>query len=122
MPRLTETERARHFLLLREKLGIDKPLVLANTRENLDKSEKEACNLVARARGEGRAIVRPAGREGRDPYEPWEMTPREREVATKFVRLIQYHPTANRHQQDQETPSDPDRLLANTVENSSQHE
>ena len=57
--RLTETEKTRHFLILREKLGIDKPLVIAATSHTLDKREKEAVNLVARASGEGRAIVRP---------------------------------------------------------------
>ena len=59
LSRLTETEKTRHFLILREKLGIDKPLVVANTSLNLDKKEKEAVNLVARASGEGRAITRP---------------------------------------------------------------
>ena len=58
LERLTTTEKTRHFLLLREKLGIDKPLSFSNTPmggHNLDKSEKEACNLVAKASGEGRA-------------------------------------------------------------------
>ena len=58
LERLTTTEKTRHFLLLREKLGIDRPLSFSNTPmggHNLDKSEKEACNLVAKASGEGRA-------------------------------------------------------------------
>ena len=41
--------------MLREKLGIDKPLSFPYNAHNLDKSEKEACNLVAKASGEGRA-------------------------------------------------------------------
>ena len=40
LQRLTDTERTRHFLLLREKLGIDKPLCFAYAAHNLDKSEK----------------------------------------------------------------------------------
>ena len=40
LQRLTDTERTRHFLLLREKLGIDKPLSFSYTAHNLDKSEK----------------------------------------------------------------------------------
>ena len=41
LQRLTETEKTRHFLLLREKLGIDKPLSFSSfTAHNLDKSEK----------------------------------------------------------------------------------
>ena len=89
MLRLTETEKTRHFLILREKLGIDKPMVVTLNKEYLDKREKEAVNLVARASGEGRAIVRP--HPAKDPFEPWEMTAQEREVANKYVRLIQYH-------------------------------
>lgn len=92
LARLTATEKTRHFLLLREKLGIDKPLSFSNTPYNLDKSEKEACNLVAKASGEGRAspLVRPPS-YGRDPYEPWDMTSRERELATKYLHLITFH-------------------------------
>ena len=108
LTRLTETEKTRHFLLLRslfvcnsflsrnnfsllrERLGIDRPLVVAASgTQILDKREKEAVNLVARASGEGRAIVRP--HPAKDPFEPWEMTAQEREVANKYVRLIQYH-------------------------------
>ena len=78
------------FLLIRERLGIDRPLVVAaSSTQILDKREKEAVNLVARASGEGRAIVRP--HPAKDPFEPWEMTAQEREVANKYVRLIQYH-------------------------------
>ena len=41
LQRLRETEKTRHFLLLREKLGIDKPLSFSSfTAHNLDKSEK----------------------------------------------------------------------------------
>ena len=89
-------------------------------REYLDKRAKEAVNLVAKASGEGRAIVRPniqvnyhsfnnlplidlilhmnqcAWRihisinvQGGGDYGVWDMTVREREVATKFVKLIQ---------------------------------
>ncbi|XP_059085129.1 kinesin-like protein unc-104 isoform X3 [Tigriopus californicus] len=92
LQRMTETEKTRHFLLLREKLGIDKPLSFSNTPHNLDKSEKEACNLVAKASGEGRAspLVRPPS-YGKDPYEPWDMTPREREISQKYLRLFTYH-------------------------------
>ena len=120
MFRLTETEKTRHFLILREKLGIDKPLVIANTSHTLDKREKEAVNLVARASGEGRAIVRPHSTSSKDPYEPWDMTDQERDVANRFIKLIQYHPS--RGVLEQETPADPDKLLADSLANSSQHE
>jgi hypothetical protein len=126
--RLGETERTRHFLLLREKLGIDRPLVITAAKEHLDKSEKEAVNLVARASGEGRAMVRPGRSE--QQLQAWDMTAKEREIATKFVKLIQYHPNkvagggGVTAAAEGETPTagDPDRLLADAVTNSSQHE
>ena len=95
---------------------------MASTCHALDKSEKEAVNLVARASGEGRAITRPhSGAQARDPYAPWDMSEHEREVASKFIRLIQYHPS--RGVLEQETPSaDPDKLFADSLTNSSQHE
>ena len=108
-------------MILREKLGIDKPLVIATNTHTLDKSEKEAVNLVARASGEGRAIVRPHSASAKDPYAPWDMTDHERDVANKFIKLIQYHPS--RGVLEQETPSaDPDKLFADSLANSSQHE
>jgi hypothetical protein len=130
--RLGETERTRHFLLLREKLGIDRPMVLAGagTKEHLDKSEKEAVNLVARASGEGRAMVRPGRPADPNHLQAWDMTPRERHIASKFVKLIQYHPNKAATSgvagaADGETPTaggDPERLLADAITNSSQHE
>ena len=58
-------------------------------------SIQEACNLVAKASGEGRAspLVRPPSC-GKDPYEPWDMTQRERDVSNKYLNLMTYH--ANR--------------------------
>ena len=126
--------------MVRERLGIDRPLVVAGSgTQILDKREKEAVNLVARASGEGRAIVRP--HPAKDPFEPWEMTAQEREVANKYVRLIQYHcPTrythSCRHSQrsddlllysrplasEEETPGEGERLFAESLANSSQHD
>ena len=48
------------------------------------------------------------------------MTAHEREVAGRFVTLIQYHPS--RGVLEQATPADPDKLLADSLANSSQHE
>ena len=55
-------------------------------------NKQEACNLVAKASGEGRAspLVRPPSC-GKDPYEPWDMTQRERDISNKYLRLIAYH-------------------------------
>ncbi|XP_024082078.1 kinesin-like protein unc-104 isoform X12 [Cimex lectularius] len=82
LTRLEEVERVRHTLLLRERLGIDKTPIT--------KSEKEVCNMAAKATGtDGRGSPVRARTLSKDCYEPWEMTARERELATKCVKLIQ---------------------------------
>ncbi len=87
--RLTDVERTRHFLLMRDKMGLGNRAAAAAVTTSLersgplDKSEKEAVNLVAKAAK--------AGTKPKDPYEPWDMTPREREVSTKYLRLMTYH-------------------------------
>ena len=119
---MTETEKTRHFLILREKLGIDKPMVVTANKEYLDKREKEAVNLVAKASGEGRAIVRPNQGHLQDYPPAWDMTARERELATKFVKLIQFHPSKGVVMEEETPTGDPDKLLADSLANSSQHE
>uniref|UniRef100_A0A0A9X260 Kinesin-like protein unc-104 n=2 Tax=Lygus hesperus TaxID=30085 RepID=A0A0A9X260_LYGHE len=81
LTRLEEVGRVRHTLLLRERLGIDKLPIT--------KSEKEVCNMVAKATGsDGRGS--PVRRTiPKDCYEPWEMSDRERELSTKILKLIQ---------------------------------
>ncbi|KAK9506627.1 hypothetical protein O3M35_008523 [Rhynocoris fuscipes] len=82
LTRLEEVERVRHTLLLRERLGIDKTPIT--------KSEKEVCNMVAKASGaDGRGSPVRLRSVPKDCYEPWEMTDREREIATKCIKLIQ---------------------------------
>uniref|UniRef100_T1HYD7 Kinesin-like protein unc-104 n=1 Tax=Rhodnius prolixus TaxID=13249 RepID=T1HYD7_RHOPR len=82
LTRLEEVERVRHTLLLRERLGIDKTPIT--------KSEKEVCNMVAKATGvDGRGSPVRLRAVPKDCYEPWEMTDREREIATKCIKLIQ---------------------------------
>ncbi|KAG8229752.1 hypothetical protein J437_LFUL007050, partial [Ladona fulva] len=114
LTRLEEVERVRHLLLLRERLGVDKhPLPTSirgiNTQHrsphDFTKSEKEVCNMVAKATNEGRAsptaLVAAAQNVGsginsspiaptkdKDVYEPWEMTERERQLAVKCIKLI----------------------------------
>ncbi len=90
LQRLTDVERSRHFLLLRDKLGMGNRTTPTPQQSGpLDKSAKEAVNLVAKASSSARpAGTRPAPK---DPYEPWDMTPREREICTKYSRLMTYH-------------------------------
>ncbi|XP_051165598.1 kinesin-like protein unc-104 isoform X5 [Leptopilina boulardi] len=90
LTRLEEVEKVRHTLLLREKLGIDKVPFCNKTMHDFTKSEKEVCNMVAKATNESHASpVKLKKSTSKDVYEPWEMTERERELATKYVKLIQ---------------------------------
>lgn len=90
LTRLEEVERIRHTLLLREKLGIDKMPFCNKPFHDFTKSEKDVCNMVAKATNEPHASpVKLKHSSGKDVYEPWEMTERERELATKYIKLIQ---------------------------------
>ena len=90
-----------HFLTIRSHvrvqvfLSVERPSFIL-----IHLDFQEACNLVAKASGEGRASplvlsgtsagvnVGVAGAGGVNPYEPWEMTPREREVASKYLKVV----------------------------------
>ncbi|XP_070157125.1 kinesin-like protein unc-104 isoform X8 [Polyergus mexicanus] len=90
LTRLEEVERVRHTLLLREKLGIDKLSFCNKPLHDFTKSEKDVCNMVAKATNEPHASpVKLKRSTSKDVYEPWEMTERERELAIKYIKLIQ---------------------------------
>ncbi|XP_026829602.1 kinesin-like protein unc-104 isoform X7 [Ooceraea biroi] len=90
LTRLEEVERVRHTLLLREKLGIDKMPFCNKPFHDFTKSEKDVCNMVAKATNEPHASpVKLKNSTTKDIYEPWEMTERERELTTKYIKLIQ---------------------------------
>ncbi|CAL1684830.1 unnamed protein product [Lasius platythorax] len=90
LTRLEEVERVRHTLLLREKLGIDKVPFCNKPLHDFTKSEKDVCNMVAKATNEPHASpVKLKRSTSKDVYEPWEMTERERELTTKYIKLIQ---------------------------------
>lgn len=90
LTRLEEVERVRHTLLLREKLGIDKIPFCNKPLHDFTKSEKDVCNMVAKATNEPHASpVKLKRSTSKDVYEPWEMTEKERELATKYIKLIQ---------------------------------
>ncbi|XP_017795605.1 PREDICTED: kinesin-like protein unc-104 isoform X2 [Habropoda laboriosa] len=90
LTRLEEVERVRHTLLLREKLGIDKVSFCNKLSHDFTKSEKEVCNMMAKATNEPHASpVKLKRSTSKDVYEPWEMTEKERELATKYIKLIQ---------------------------------
>ncbi|XP_029164390.1 kinesin-like protein unc-104 isoform X1 [Nylanderia fulva] len=91
LTRLEEVERVRHTLLLREKLGIDKVPFCNKPLHDFTKSEKDVCNMVAKATNEPHAspVKLKRSTSTKDVYEPWEMTERERELTTKYIKLIQ---------------------------------
>ncbi|XP_043264448.1 kinesin-like protein unc-104 isoform X3 [Colletes gigas] len=90
LTRLEEVERVRHTLLLREKLGIDKVPLCNKIPHDFTKSEKEVCNMMAKATNEPHASpVKLKRSTSKEVYEHCEMTERERELATKYIKLIQ---------------------------------
>uniref|UniRef100_A0A2R5LHZ1 Kinesin-like protein unc-104 n=1 Tax=Ornithodoros turicata TaxID=34597 RepID=A0A2R5LHZ1_9ACAR len=89
LTRLQEVEKVRHFLLLREKLGIDRGFL---HHQDISKWEKEACNMVAKAsRPPAAPTTPPPAPVDESVYAPWEMSARETELATKIVGLILSH-------------------------------
>jgi len=51
---------------------------------------QDVCNMVAKATNEPHASpVKLKHSTSKDVYEPWEMTERERELAIKYIKLIQ---------------------------------
>ncbi|XP_028158332.1 kinesin-like protein unc-104 isoform X2 [Ostrinia furnacalis] len=82
MTRLEQVGRTRHFLALRERLrhGHDNSVA----PNDFTKTEKEVSNMAAKAAAECAHAPR-----DESAHQPWEMTPRERELATKYIKLIQ---------------------------------
>ncbi|KAJ0174763.1 hypothetical protein K1T71_009871 [Dendrolimus kikuchii] len=82
MTRLEQVGRTRHFLALRERLRHGHENTVAPN--DFTKTEKEVCNMAAKAASECAHAQR-----DESVYEPWEMAPREKELATKYIKLIQ---------------------------------
>ncbi|KAG6447655.1 hypothetical protein O3G_MSEX005120 [Manduca sexta] len=100
MTRLEQVGRTRHYLALRERLRHGHDNTVAPN--DFTKTEKcsftaeiknifndnwmycqEVCNMAAKAAAEC------AHARDDSVYEPWDMTPREKELATKFIKLMQ---------------------------------
>lgn len=88
MTRLEEVGRVRHLLLLRERLGMD-------TNPNpTTKTEKDVCNLAARASASPIHMIIPPSpqtpiKEQQSIISDREYTQKEQELLLKCVRLIQ---------------------------------
>ncbi|XP_052861969.1 kinesin-like protein unc-104 [Anopheles cruzii] len=89
LTRLEEVGRVRHLLLLRERLGMD------TTPNPTTKTEKEVCNLAARASASPVHMVIPPSpqtpvKDQQAPVIPErDLLPRETELVWKCVKLIQ---------------------------------
>ncbi|XP_035212059.1 kinesin-like protein unc-104 isoform X4 [Stegodyphus dumicola] len=119
MTRLEDVEKVRHLLLLREKRGIDH---MFGHTPDISKMEKDACNLVAKASSEGtfppgQLVLSPTSPTtanrlivDESVYAPWEMTERERELASKCIALINSHipskPSPTPYAKDELTPTE----------------
>lgn len=89
LTRLEEVGRVRHLLTLRERLGMD------NTPNPTTKTEKDVCNLAARAGASPVHMIIPPSpqtpvKETQSAFvAERELTAREQELLLKCVRLIQ---------------------------------
>ncbi|CAG4951591.1 unnamed protein product [Colias eurytheme] len=95
MTRLEQVGRTRHFLALRERLRHGHENTVAPN--DFTKTEKEVCNMAAKA----------ASESAHELPERWDMTPRERELATKFVKLIQGRIGTNKEVETAVSPATP---------------
>ncbi|KAH9376748.1 hypothetical protein HPB48_010956 [Haemaphysalis longicornis] len=96
LTRLEEVEKVRHLLLLREKLGLGS----GGPPQHQDYLQVGEGGLQPGGPGSGRekaqlpspaAATPTRGVVDESVYAPWEMTPRERELATRTLGLILSH-------------------------------
>lgn len=104
LTRLEEVERVRHTLLLRERLGLDRPFAHNKLHLEYTKSEKEVCNMVAK-------------NNNMNLLDTYEYTDREKELLVKCVRLIQGRGRDNSNgvKDDVTSPSDELAELTNSM-------
>ncbi|XP_039756150.1 kinesin-like protein unc-104 isoform X11 [Pararge aegeria] len=99
MTRLEQVGRTRHFLALRERLRHGHENTVAPN--DFTKTEKEVSNMAAKAASEC------AHTRDESVYEPWEMSPREKEISTKFLKLIQGRIGGNKEVETAVSPATP---------------
>ncbi|XP_078047091.1 kinesin family member unc-104 isoform X2 [Augochlora pura] len=90
LTRLEEVERVRYMLLLWDKLCIDIVPYCNKTPHDFTKGEKEVCNMMAKATNEPHASpVKLKRSTSKDVTEHCELTEKEKELAMKYIKLIQ---------------------------------
>ncbi|XP_050723707.1 kinesin-like protein unc-104 isoform X2 [Eriocheir sinensis] len=118
--RLTQVERTRHFLLLREKLGLGSTPHPITHHHDFTKSEKEVANQAAKAGCDARAaLTRYSSRDG-PQTDSDTMSDAERETAQKFARLMQGRSAQALAKQETpaQTPNDDQDALTTSVTSS----
>ncbi|KAK7066390.1 hypothetical protein SK128_027888, partial [Halocaridina rubra] len=118
--RLTEVERTRHFLLLREKLGLDKTPMPRSHHHDFTKSEKEVANQAAKAGGDALAVLTRCSSRDVAPTESDTMSEAEIAVALKYARLMQGRSIQLHSKQETpaQTPNDEPDALTTSVTSS----
>ncbi|KAK8750327.1 hypothetical protein OTU49_014780 [Cherax quadricarinatus] len=118
--RLTQVERTRHFLLLREKLGLGSTPQPLNHHHDFTKSEKEVANQAAKAGCDARAVLTRYSSREMPATDSDNMSDAERATALKFARLMQGRSIQIHAKQETpaQTPSDEQDALTASVTSS----
>ncbi|XP_042232054.1 kinesin-like protein unc-104 isoform X1 [Homarus americanus] len=115
--RLTQVEKTRHFLLLREKLGLGTTPQPLNHHHDFTKSEKEVANQAAKAGCDARAVLTRYSSRDMPATDSDNMSEAERATALKFARFMQGRSVQIHTKQETpaQTPDEQDALTASVT-------
>ncbi|XP_042870509.1 kinesin-like protein unc-104 isoform X8 [Penaeus japonicus] len=127
--RLTQVERTRHSLLLREKLGLGKTPIPYSHHHDYTKSEKhpnqlprmqEVANQAAKAGCDARAVLARCSSRDLPTTDSENMSEAEKDTAQKFIRLMQGRSAQSHAKQGTpaQTPNDEQDALTTSVTSS----
>ncbi|XP_047495498.1 kinesin-like protein unc-104 isoform X8 [Penaeus chinensis] len=127
--RLTQVERTRHSLLLREKLGLGKTPIPYSHHHDYTKSEKhpnqlprmqEVANQAAKAGCDARAVLARCSSRDLPSTDSENMSEAEKDTAFKFIRLMQGRSAQSHAKQGTpaQTPNDEQDALTTSVTSS----
>ncbi|XP_071516816.1 kinesin-like protein unc-104 isoform X8 [Panulirus ornatus] len=118
--RLTQVERTRHFLLLREKLGLGNTPQPLNHHHDFTKSEKEVANQAAKAGCDARAVLSRYSSREMPATDSDNMSEAERATALKFAKLMQgrFAQMHTKQETPAQTPNDEQDVLTTSVTSS----
>lgn len=118
--RLTQVERTRHSLLLREKLGLGKTPIPYSHHHDYTKSEKEVANQAAKAGCDARAVLARCSSRDLPSTDSENMSEAEKDTASKFIRLMQGRSAQTHAKQGTpaQTPNDEQDALTTSVTSS----